>query len=32
MNLTSGEYLPEVDEFALTGLTAAPSVVENYAV
>ena len=26
MNLTSGEYPPEVDEFALTGLTAAPSV------
>src|ERR671925_1272215 len=25
MNLTSGEYSPEVDEFALTGLTAAPS-------
>lgn len=25
MNLTSGEYAPEVDEFALTGLTAAPS-------
>jgi flavin reductase (DIM6/NTAB) family NADH-FMN oxidoreductase RutF len=25
MNLTSGEYPPEVDEFALTGLTAAPS-------
>ncbi|HXH11917.1 MAG TPA: flavin reductase family protein [Alphaproteobacteria bacterium] len=26
MNLTSGEYPPEVDEFALTGLTAVPSV------
>lgn len=26
MNLSSGEYPPEVDEFALTGLTAAPSV------
>jgi flavin reductase (DIM6/NTAB) family NADH-FMN oxidoreductase RutF len=26
MNLTSGEYAPEVDEFAVTGLTAAPSV------
>jgi flavin reductase (DIM6/NTAB) family NADH-FMN oxidoreductase RutF len=26
MNLTSGEYPPTVDEFALTGLTAAPSV------
>ena len=26
MNLTSGEYPPEVDEFALSGLTAAPSV------
>ena len=26
MNLTSGEYAPEVDEFALTGLTAAPSI------
>src|SRR5215468_5028255 len=26
MNLTSGEYAPEVDEFALTGLTAAPGV------
>ena len=26
MNLTSGEYPPEVDEFALTGLTSAPSV------
>jgi flavin reductase (DIM6/NTAB) family NADH-FMN oxidoreductase RutF len=26
MNLTSGEYPPETDEFALTGLTAAPSV------
>jgi len=26
MNLTSGEYRPEVDEFALTGLTAAPGV------
>ncbi len=26
MNLTSGEYPPEIDEFALTGLTAAPSV------
>ena len=26
MNLTSGEYPPEVDEFALTRLTAAPSV------
>jgi flavin reductase (DIM6/NTAB) family NADH-FMN oxidoreductase RutF len=26
MNLTSGEYLPEVDEFALAGLTATPSV------
>jgi flavin reductase (DIM6/NTAB) family NADH-FMN oxidoreductase RutF len=26
MNLTSGEYPPAVDEFALTGLTAAPSV------
>ncbi len=25
MNLTSGEYPPDVDEFALTGLTAAPS-------
>jgi flavin reductase (DIM6/NTAB) family NADH-FMN oxidoreductase RutF len=25
MNLTSGEYPPEVDEFAVTGLTAAPS-------
>src|SRR5438876_4892719 len=25
MNLTSGEYLPDVDEFALTGLTAVPS-------
>jgi flavin reductase (DIM6/NTAB) family NADH-FMN oxidoreductase RutF len=25
MNLTSGEYPPAVDEFALTGLTAAPS-------
>lgn len=24
MNLSSGEYPPEVDEFALTGLTAAP--------
>jgi flavin reductase (DIM6/NTAB) family NADH-FMN oxidoreductase RutF len=27
MNLTSGEYPPEVDEFALTGLTAAPGVI-----
>lgn len=27
MNLSSGDYPPEVDEFALTGLTAAPSVV-----
>jgi flavin reductase (DIM6/NTAB) family NADH-FMN oxidoreductase RutF len=26
MSLTSGEYPPEVDEFALTGLTAAPSI------
>ena len=26
MNLTSGEYPPEVDEFGLAGLTAAPSV------
>jgi len=26
MNLTSGEYAPDVDEFTLTGLTAAPSV------
>jgi flavin reductase (DIM6/NTAB) family NADH-FMN oxidoreductase RutF len=26
MNLTSGEYAPEVDEFALTGLTAAPGI------
>ena len=26
MNLTSGDYPPEVDEFALAGLTAAPSV------
>ena len=26
MNLTSGEYRPEVDEFVLTGLTAAPGV------
>jgi flavin reductase (DIM6/NTAB) family NADH-FMN oxidoreductase RutF len=26
MNLTSGEYPPDVDEFALTGLTPAPSV------
>jgi flavin reductase (DIM6/NTAB) family NADH-FMN oxidoreductase RutF len=26
MNLTSGEYPPDVDEFALTGLTAASSV------
>jgi flavin reductase (DIM6/NTAB) family NADH-FMN oxidoreductase RutF len=26
MNLTSGEYPPEVDEFVLTGLTAAPGV------
>jgi flavin reductase (DIM6/NTAB) family NADH-FMN oxidoreductase RutF len=26
MNLTSGEYPQDVDEFALTGLTAAPSV------
>jgi flavin reductase (DIM6/NTAB) family NADH-FMN oxidoreductase RutF len=26
MNLTSGDYAPEVDEFALVGLTAAPSV------
>jgi flavin reductase (DIM6/NTAB) family NADH-FMN oxidoreductase RutF len=26
MNLTSGEYPPEVDEFALAGLAAAPSV------
>ncbi len=26
MNLTSGEYPPDVDEFALAGLTAAPSV------
>jgi flavin reductase (DIM6/NTAB) family NADH-FMN oxidoreductase RutF len=25
MNLTSGEYTPDVDEFALTALTAAPS-------
>ncbi len=27
MNRTSGEYPPEVDEFAVAGLTAAPSVV-----
>jgi len=26
MNLTSGEYSPDIDEFALTGLTAAPGV------
>lgn len=26
MNLSSGEYPPELDEFALTGLTAAPGV------
>lgn len=26
MNLTSGEYSPEVDEFELTGLTAVPSI------
>ena len=26
MNLTSGEYPPDIDEFALTGLTAAPGV------
>ena len=26
MNLTSGEYPPAVDEFALTGLTAAPGI------
>ena len=26
MNLTSGEYAPDVDEFALAGLTAAPGV------
>ena len=26
MNLTSGEYPPEVDEFVLTGLTSAPGV------
>jgi flavin reductase (DIM6/NTAB) family NADH-FMN oxidoreductase RutF len=26
MNLTSGEYPPEADEFALTGLTAAPGI------
>jgi len=26
MNLTSGEYASEVDEFALTGLTAAPGI------
>ena len=26
MNLSSGEYPPDVDEFALTGLTSAPSV------
>ena len=26
MNLTSGDFPPEVDEFALTGLTAAPGV------
>ena len=26
MNLTSGEYPPDVDEFALTGLTAAPGI------
>jgi flavin reductase (DIM6/NTAB) family NADH-FMN oxidoreductase RutF len=26
MNLTSGDYPPEVDELALTGLTAAPSI------
>jgi flavin reductase (DIM6/NTAB) family NADH-FMN oxidoreductase RutF len=29
MNLTSGEYGPEVDEFALAGLTAAPSAKVN---
>lgn len=26
MNLSAGEYPPEVDEFALTGLTAAPGI------
>jgi flavin reductase (DIM6/NTAB) family NADH-FMN oxidoreductase RutF len=26
MNLSSGDWAPDVDEFALTGLTAAPSV------
>ena len=26
MNLTSGDYPPEIDEFALTGLTPAPSI------
>lgn len=26
MNLSSGEYPPEIDEFALTGLTPAPGV------
>ena len=26
MNLTAGDYPPEVDEFALTGLTAAPGI------
>jgi flavin reductase (DIM6/NTAB) family NADH-FMN oxidoreductase RutF len=26
MNLSSGEYAPDIDEFALTGLTSAPSV------
>lgn len=26
MNLTSGEYPPEVDQFGLAGLTSAPSV------
>ena len=26
MNLSSGDYAPDVDEFVLTGLTAAPSV------
>ena len=26
MNLSSGEYPPEVDEFAVTGLTAVPGV------
>ena len=26
MNLSSGDYAPEVDEFVLTGLTAAPGV------